>query len=87
MIKNLKSDYSEKTNLILKKQWKFAGLEKLHALKLKQSKVTSYRALTRKKNNSAFCMNWKIKHCWGSGPTVNPSVGSIYIHFAQVRRD
>ena len=36
------------------------------------------RWLARNEKNSAFWMNWEIKHNWGSGgSTVSPSVGSV----------
>ena len=29
------------------------------------------------KKHFEFCLNWKIKHNWGSGGTMSPSVGSL----------
>ena len=36
--------------------------------------------LARKEEDSAFSMNSKMKHNWGSGSTVSPLVGSVGDH-------
>ena len=56
------SDFSQKREVLIKL-----------VLVLKKG-VSLIRALTQKEKNSAFCMSWKIKHSWGSGCTMSPSM-------------